>query len=140
MKIEREAYEGWTYCLNVEDDHSYVGNGIVYHNSNATVGRLVPEFTGDDGRVYRTQVDDVGFYAVAEIRTDPYRPDIVEKVIEDIEAGRLKSFSISGNAGNPQFTCDEQRCFYDINQVNLLEVTICEEGVNQGAKFAVVSR
>ena len=114
-------------------------NVNVFH-TNATVGRLLPEFTSSDGHVYKTGVDEVGFFAVAEIRTDPYAPDLVQQVITDIETGKLRSFSISGNADNPVFTCDSQRCFYDIGKVNLLEVTLCEEGVNQDAKFQIVSK
>ena len=56
------------------------------------------------GKTYRTEVDDIGLFVVAEVRTDPYRPEVVNQVIEDIEAGKLKSFSISGNA--------EKSCIY----------------------------
>ena len=109
-------------------------------HSSTTVGHVLPEFTAPDGKVYRTGVDDVGFFAVAEIRTDPYAPEIVQKVIDDIEAGKLRSFSIAGNAGNPVFMCDDRQCFYDIGEVNLHEITLCFEGVNQGAKFEVISK
>ena len=129
----------------VEDVPRFMALGGKYANlniahSNCTVGHLISEFTAADGQVYRTGVDQVGFFAVAEIRTDPYAPDIIQKVIEDIETGKLRSFSISGNAGNPVFTCDEKRCFYDIDKVNLFEITLCAEGVNPEAKFEVISK
>ena len=125
LGINKEHYVGWTYCLSVKEDASYRGNGIVYHNSNLTVGKIIPEFTSQMGKTYRTEVDDIGLFVVAEVRTDPYRPEVVNQVIEDIEAGKLKSFSISGNAENPVFTCDKQRCFYNIDKVNLFEITLC---------------
>ena len=104
-------------------DGEYANANILH--SNVTVGKIIPEFTSDDGTVYKTEVDDIGLFTVVEIRTDPFAPDIVKQVIEDIEKGKLKSFSISGNADNPKFMCDSQRCFYDINKVDLYEITIC---------------
>ena len=104
-------------------DGRYANLNVMH--TNATVGRLIPEFIGPDGTVYKTGVDDIGFFAVAEVRTDPYAPAICEQVIQDIESGYLKSFSISGNGDNPVFTCDDQQCFYDIGKVNLLELTLC---------------
>lgn len=32
QKIQQEYYEGWVYNLEVEDDHSYVAEGIAVHN------------------------------------------------------------------------------------------------------------
>ena len=108
--------------------------------SNVTVGKIIPTFKDNSGRMFTTKVDDRGLFVVAELRTDPAAPEIVHKVIEDIENGTLRSFSISGNAENPVFTCDGDRCFYDINELELYEITICEEGVNQEAKFDIVSK
>ncbi len=140
LDVRRLFYKGWTYCLNVDEDHSYVGNGIVYHNSNVTIGRVLPEFTAADGKVYRTEVDDVGLFAVVEVRTDEAAPAVCAQVIDDVEAGVLRSFSISGNASNPRFVCEGDRCFYDIGELQLLEITLCEEGVNQDAKFEVIAK
>ena len=94
-------------------------------HSNLSVGKIIPEFTADDGTIYRTGMDDIGLYTVAELRTDQYAPEIVNQVIDDVKRGELKSFSISGDASNPTFTCDKDQCFYDIGKVNLREITIC---------------
>lgn len=32
LKIDKEYYDGSVYNLEVEEDHSYVGKGIIYHN------------------------------------------------------------------------------------------------------------
>ena len=119
-------------------DGSYANVNILH--SNLTVGRVLPEWTDEkSGKTYKTMVDDIGLYAVAEIRTDVDAPEAVTEVIKDIKRGKLKSFSISGNAENPVFMCDERQCFYGIDKVNLFEITVCEEGVNQDAKFKIVS-
>ena len=119
------------------EEGKYANLNILH--SNLTVGKVLPEFTAEDGTTYKTHVDDIGLYAVAEIRTDDAAPDAVYDVIKDIRRGKLKSFSISGNAENPVFMCDERQCFYGIDKVNLFEITVCEEGVNQEAKFEVIS-
>ena len=120
-------------------DNGKYANVNVMH-SNVTVGRIIPEFTDKSGKLWKTEVDDQGLFVVAEIRTDPAAPDIVKKVIDDVDSGKLRSFSISGNADNPTFTCDGDRCFYDINELELYEITLCEEGVNQEAKFDIISK
>ncbi len=118
-------------------DGEYANLNVMH--SNVTVGKIIPEFSVN-GMVYRTQVDEIGLYVVAEVRTDPDAPDICKQVIDDIESGILRSFSISGNAENPTFTCDEEQCFYSINDLQLYEITLCEEGVNPEAKFDVVTK
>ena len=139
LDITREHYTGTMHCLNVADDHSYVGNGIVFHNSNVTVGEIIPEYTSTDGKTYKTEVDNVGLYVVAKLRTDKDAPKIVGKVIDDIVGGNIRSFSISGDADNPKMVCDDERCWYDIADVELYEITLCHKGVNQDAKFNIVA-
>ena len=119
-------------------DGRYANVNVMH--SNVTIGRILAEYKADDGKVYKTEVDDVGLFVIAEIRTDPAAPAVCGQVIDDIENGVLKSFSISGNASNPKFICEEDRCFYDIGELQLLEITICEEGVNQAAKFDVIAK
>ncbi len=129
----------------VKDLPRFMADGGAYANlnimhSNITVGKIVPEFTTSDGKHYKTEVDDRGLFVVAAIRTDEAAPDVCAQVIQDIEAGKIRSFSISGNAENPKFTCVGDQCFYDIADLQLYEITLCEEGVNQEAKFNVISK
>ncbi len=136
-KITREALER-DLPRFMANQGSYANVNVLH--SNVTVGRILPNFTDVTGNVYRTMVDDVGLFVVAEVRTDPNAPMVCQQVIEDIQSGTLRSFSISGNAENPTFTCDGERCFYSINDLQLYEVTICEEGVNPEAKFNVIAK
>ena len=136
-KITREALED-ALPKFMADDGKYANVNIMH--SNVTVGRVIPEFTTSKGETYKTMVDDIGLFAVAEIRTDPAAPEIVDKVRTDIERGKIRSFSISGNADNPVFMCDDQQCFYSIDKVDFFEFTVCEEGVNQDAKFDIINK
>ena len=108
-------------------------------HSNITIGKILPEYEVD-GKMLKTTVDDRGLFVVAEIRTDEAAPVVCKQVIQDIKNGKLRSFSISGNADNPVFQCDGDRCFYAISDLQLSEITICEEGVNPGAKFNIINK
>jgi len=117
-------------------------NAMILH-SNVQVGQVLPEWTNTDtGKVYKTAVDDIGLFCVIKIRTDKFRPKIVDKVIEDIEKGNLKAFSISGDAplDSRQHKCADGECFWVIPHIEFYEITICEEGVNQGAKLMILTK
>ncbi len=123
----------------------FMANGGQYANvnvmhSNVTVGRIIPAYKDSTGHTYRTEVDDRGLFVVAEVRTDEAAPQVCQQVIQDILEGRLRSFSISGNAANPTFICDENSCFYHIDDLQLYEITLCEEGVNQEAKLEIINK
>ena len=117
-------------------------NAMILH-SNVQVGQVLSDWTNPKtGKTYKTQVDDIGLFCVIRIRTDQYRPKIVDKVVEDIEKGNLKAFSISGDAplDSRQHKCADGECFWIIPSIEFYEITICEEGVNQGAKLMILSK
>jgi hypothetical protein len=62
-----------------------------------------------------------------------------EEVREKIEEGEIDSYSISGEALVTQKQVDGDQVYDDILELDLSAVTLCEEGMNQGAKFARVS-
>lgn len=117
-------------------------NAMILH-SNVQVGRVLPEWTHPEtGEVYKTAVDGIGLFVVIALRTDAYRPKICDKVVEDIEAGNLKAFSISGDAPveSREHRCVDGACFWVIPEIEFYEITICEEGVNQDAKLMVLNK
>ncbi|KKL56880.1 hypothetical protein LCGC14_2240990, partial [marine sediment metagenome] len=117
-------------------------NAMILH-SNVQVGQVLSEWTHPTtGKTYRTEVDDIGLFCIIKIRTDKFRPKIVDKVIEDIEKGNLKAFSISGDAplDSREHKCADGECFWVIPSIEFYEITICEEGVNQGAKLMILSK
>jgi very-short-patch-repair endonuclease len=127
VSATRVAFEGWVYNVEVDGDHSYAGDGIVFHNSNVQVGEVIPSWTDSEtGKRYETKVDDVGLFVVVKIRTDPYRPPIVDKVIEDIESGKIASFSISADAPfeSRRHECANGTCFWVIHDIVTYEITL----------------
>ena len=118
-----------THAALAKDLPRFMANGGEYANvnimhSNVTVGKIIPSFKDRQGKVWKTEVNDTGLFVIAEIRTDEAAPGIANQVIDDIESGKLRAFSISGNADNPTFICDGDRCFYDINELELYEITL----------------
>jgi 8-oxo-dGTP pyrophosphatase MutT (NUDIX family)/intein/homing endonuclease/2'-5' RNA ligase len=131
LSAEKIPFDGWVYNLEVEDDHSYAGKGVIYHNSNVQVGEVIPSWTNPrTGERYETKVDEVGLFTVVRVRTDAARPPIVDKVIDDIESGKLAAFSISADAPfeSRRHECAGGTCFWVIDEIVLYEVTLCFKG------------
>lgn len=59
---------------------------------------------------------------------------------EDIENGDIDSYSISGESLVATTKYEEGDVVNDIKELDLSAVTLCEEGMNQKAKFGVVSK
>lgn len=121
--------------------HPNYRNANLLH-SNVQVAEVLPEWIGPDGTRYVTRVDELGLFVVVKVRTDAARPAIMDKVISDIKAGKLASFSISADAPFDHRThaCADGVCFWVIDKIELYEITLCETPVNQDAKFSIISK
>lgn len=108
---------------------------VMIKHRNAQVATVVPEYKDKQGRVWKSQVDDIGMFVVCKLRTDV---KIARDVIDLIKRGLLRSFSIGGEALARKYVCDSLSCWWDVTGLDLHEVTICEEGKNQGAKFILL--
>jgi hypothetical protein len=122
--------------------HPHYRNAMIVH-SNIQVGEVLPTWTNPETKEeFATKVDDLGLFCVIKLRTDKYRPEICSKVEKDVREGKLASFSISGDApfDSRRHVCSSGTCFWIIDKIEFYEITICEQGVNQDAKFAVLSK
>jgi hypothetical protein len=143
LAVESVSNSKPVYNLEVADDSSYAGRGCIHHNSNIQVGEVLPTWTNPETKEeFVTKVDDLGLFCVIKLRTDKYRPEICSKVEKDVREGKLASFSISGDApfDSRRHVCNSGTCFWIIDKIEFYEITICEQGVNQDAKFAVMSK
>jgi HK97 family phage prohead protease len=121
------------YNLEVDIDHTYVGKGIIYHNSDVTVGRVLPRWTNPKtGEIVTSHVDDTGWYIVAEVRDDV---EIADKVWEEVERGNIRSFSIAGSSKDKQEGYKDGKFMTEITKLDIYEITLCEEPVNPMSKF-----
>ena len=108
----------------------------VFH-SDVVVGRVLPYWTNPEtGEIHRTEVKSgVGWICIVEIREDT---EVATKVWDEILKGNLRSFSIAGSAKKKVPKYENGQMFYDITELEICEVTICETPVNQLAKFSVL--
>lgn len=130
--IEKFWYTGKVYNLEVDIDHTYVGKGIIYHNSDVTVGRVLPRWTNPKtGEIVTSHVDDTGWYIVAEIRDDV---EIADKVWEEVEKGNIRSFSIAGSSKDKQEGYKDGKFMTEITKLDIYEITLC---LVKGTKITV---
>tara|TARA_R100000655_G_scaffold68666_4_gene106920 strand:+ start:109 stop:1233 length:1125 start_codon:yes stop_codon:yes gene_type:complete len=109
---------------------------VMITHSNVQVGEVVDQYTDSNGKVLKTGVDDTGFFVVIKLRDDIEK---AKDVARDIRRGKLRSFSIGGQAINKTNKYDSDTGTYkEIDKLELHEITICEEGINPEAKFNIV--
>jgi hypothetical protein len=107
-------------------------------HQNITVGRVIPEYTDSEGTAWKTHVDDNGWFVVCEIRSDLMIADLAWDLIEK---KKLKQFSISGNAlpEATEIVCEAgEGCHRRIDDIEMYEVNLCEEGINPGTAFMIL--
>ena len=111
---------------------------VMTNHSNVQVGDVIPSYRDKNGRLWKTGVDDVGFFVVIKMRED------IEKAREvgrDIRSGSMRSFSIGGQAlSKRKKTHEEHGEYNEIDKLELHEVTICEKGINPEAKFDILKQ
>jgi len=136
ISIKRNWYTGKVYNLEIEDDHTYAGKGIIYHNSDIQVGRILPKWTNPDtGETLTSHIDEKGWYTICEIRDDI---EIANKVWDEIIAGRIRSFSIAGSSKDKSPSWEGGTQHTAINDLEIYESTLCEVPVNALSKFEVL--
>ena len=109
-------------------------NAMVLH-SDVQVGWALPAYISKGGQIFKSGVDDKGLFFICELRGDT---KISDKVKEQINSGRLKSYSIAGSATKVQNMQKGTMPYMQVDEMELAEVTVCEKGVNQGATFELL--
>tara|TARA_R100000008_G_C3565385_1_gene158827 strand:- start:81 stop:1214 length:1134 start_codon:yes stop_codon:yes gene_type:complete len=109
---------------------------VMTNHSNVQVGEVVKEYRDTSGKLWKTEVDDVGFFVVIKLRDDIEK---AKEVVRDIRKGDLRSFSIGGQALEKMKREHAEHGEYnEISKLELHEVTICEKGINPEAKFDIL--
>lgn len=105
-------------------------------HSNIQVGDVVPNYTDSEGRLWKSEVDDVGMFVVVQLRNDIEK---AKEVSAEIRKGALRGFSIGGQAFKRVRKSDPKRGDYqEISKLELHEITICEKGINPEATFSIL--
>ena len=105
-------------------------------HSNIQVGEVIPNYTDNEGRVWKSEVDEVGMFVVIKLRDDIEK---AKEVAAEIRKGKLRGFSIGGQAFKRVRKSDPKHGDYqEISKLELHEVTICEKGINPEATFRIL--
>ena len=123
-------------------------------HSDQLVGEILESFETDenitvevDGKTFERnefptdvlELDDMepSLFVAGKVWDDTRQARQAQK---DIENGDLDSYSISGESLVATTKYEEGDVVNDIKELDLSAVTLCEEGMNQKAKFGVVSK
>ena len=109
-------------------------NAMVLH-SDVQVGWALPCYVSKNGQIFKSGVDDKGLFFITELRNDT---KISKKVREQIDDGKMQSYSIAGSATKTQTIQKGLMEYMQVDEMELAEVTVCEKGVNQGASFDIL--
>ena len=105
-------------------------------HSNIQVGEVIPNYTDSEGRLWKSEVDDVGMFVVIQLRDDIEK---AKEVAAEIRKGKLRGFSIGGQAFKRVRKSDPKHGDYqEISKLELHEITICEKGINPEATFSIL--
>ncbi len=111
---------------------------VMTNHSNVQVGEVVKSYRDKTGRLWKTEVDDVGFFVVIKLRDDIEK---AKEINRGIRKGSLRSFSIGGQAlQKVKKSHPELGEFNEISKLELHEVTICEKGINPEARFDILKQ
>ena len=111
---------------------------VMTNHSNVQVGEVVDSYRDKTGRLWKTEVDDVGFFVVIKLRDDIEK---AKEINRGIRKGSLRSFSIGGQAlQKVKKSNSELGQYNEISKLELHEVTICEKGINPEAKFDILKQ
>ena len=111
---------------------------VMTNHSNVQVGEVVKSYRDKSGRLWKTEVDDVGFFVVIKLRDDIEK---AKEINRGIRKGSLRSFSIGGQAlEKVKKNHQELGDYNEISKLELHEVTICEKGINPEARFDILKQ
>jgi len=111
---------------------------VMTNHSNVQVGEVVKSYRDKAGKLWKTEVDDVGFFVVIKLRDDIEK---AKEINRGIRKGSLRSFSIGGQAlEKVKKNHQELGDYNEISKLELHEVTICEKGINPEARFDILKQ
>ena len=111
---------------------------VMTNHSNVQVGEVIKTYRDKSGKLWKTEVDDVGFFVVIKLRDDIEK---AKEINRGIRKGSLRSFSIGGQAlQKVKKSHPELGEFNEISKLELHEVTICEKGINPEARFDILKQ
>ena len=131
--VDREGHRinlvGLDKALKKFLENPEFANVNIFH-SGIQIGKLIPQFVDQKGKVWKTHVNNKGLFAVVAFRTDL---EVSRRAMSEVIKGNLRGFSLSGNS-NPEtkeIRCEHGTCWQEIMDLEIYELTLCQEPMNQ---------
>lgn len=104
-------------------------------HSNFPSGRVLEEWEDSGGQMWKSGCDEHGLFIVSQVRDDVKRADEVWDLIKE---DRLKAYSIGGQAIIKIPVCDDQKCYWRIDKLDIHEISYVDNPANPGSRIAVL--
>jgi len=105
-------------------------------HSGIQVGEVLDSYTDNEGRVWKSTVDEHGLFVVCKIRNDIEKAREVQK---QVRSGELRAFSIGGQAlFRVSKTTEEHGTHREITDMELHEITLCKKGINPESTYTLL--
>jgi len=118
--------------LFIEDmDYAHVN---VLH-SNIPVGKIILEYTDKEGKVWKSGVTDTGLFILVKLRKNLKK---ARETWELIKQGKLRGFSIAGEAILVEPTVKGDKEYDVIKELELHEISIVDNPANQLSLFDII--
>ena len=101
-------------------------NMNIFH-SGIQVGQILRKFIDVNGKEWRTEVKPEGLFVVAAFRTDL---EVSRKAMAEVIRGGMRGFSIAGNAKAKDQICEHGKCWTEVTDLEIYEVTLCVTPMN----------
>ena len=136
--IDREGHlittDALTKAFEKYMDNFRTRNTMVLH-SDVQVGWALPAYISRGGQIFKSGVSGEGLFFITELRDDT---KIAQRVMDQVNEGKLRSYSIAGSATKVQNLTKGLQPYMQVDEMELAEITVCEKGVNQGAGFDIL--
>jgi|TARA_R110000824_G_scaffold3689_5_gene17458 HK97 family phage prohead protease len=124
----KKAFQGFM------DNAAY--RNVQLAHSGIQVGEVLTSYTDQEGRVWKSTVDDHGLFVVCKIRNDIEKAREVQK---QVRSGELRAFSIGGQAlFRVSKTTEEHGTHREITDMELHEITLCKKGINPESTYTLL--
>ena len=128
--VDREGHrlglEGMRRAMNNFLGKKEFANMNIFH-SGIQVGQILKRFVDDTGKEWVTEVRPEGLFVVAAFRTDL---EVSRKAMAEVLKGGMRGFSIAGNAKDKKTICEHGKCWTEVTDLEIYEVTLCVTPMN----------
>ena len=128
--VDREGHrlglEGMRRAMNNFLGKKEFANMNIFH-SGIQVGQILKRFVDATGKEWLTEVRPEGLFVVAAFRTDL---EVSRKAMAEVLKGGMRGFSIAGNAKDKKTICEHGKCWTEVTDLEIYEVTLCVTPMN----------